>query len=80
MVRFGLGNLLDAADIDAHFPGGFDHLVEQIANDLVTVGGDADRFPGAHERTDHARADMCLACARRPLNRKNAAIERRCDP
>ena len=80
MIRFGFLNLLHAADINAHFPGRFDHLVEQMTDHLVTIGGDADRFAGLHKRTDHARADMCLACARRALNRKDTAIERRCDP
>ena len=48
LIRFDFADLLHAADIDAHFPGGFDHAVEQIADHLVTVGGDADGFAGAH--------------------------------
>ena len=45
LIRFGFVDLLHAADIDAHFPGGFDHVVEQIADHLVAVGGDADVLP-----------------------------------
>ena len=49
----------------------------QIANDLVAVCGDADCFAGVDKGADHPCADIGLARARRPLNGKYAAIDRR---
>jgi hypothetical protein len=43
LIRFRLGRLLNAADINVHFCGHHD-IVEQIANDLVAVCGHANRL------------------------------------
>ena len=71
-----IAHLLDAAQRRVLRLGGFDHLVQQIADHLVAQRGDADLAAGAHERGDHACARVGLAGAGRALDRQDAVVER----
>ena len=80
LIRLGFLNLLHAADVYAHFPGCFDDLVEQMTDNLVTGGGDADRFPACTSAQIIRAPVWVLPAPGGPSIRKNTAIERRCDP
>src|SRR5262249_37268108 len=72
-------DLLNALDRCPKLVRGFDHLVQDVANDLVTIGGDSDFLPRLRQRANHAGANMRLSGTRGTLDRKHAAIEVRCD-
>ena len=55
-------------------------LVQQVADHLVAVRGDADLLPAAHERHDHLRARIGLARARRPLDRQDRPSSASAEP
>ena len=60
--------------------GRLQHAVEEIANDLVTVGRHANGLTRRHERADHGGSGMGFSRARRPLNWKYAPGKRWGDP
>jgi hypothetical protein len=75
-----LVDLLNAADRQAFLACGFDDLVEKIANYLVTVGAYPHPLASPHKSADHAGTSERLSCTWRPLNRKDALVQRKCDP
>src|ERR1700686_2762787 len=54
---------------------GHDHLIEKIANDLVTIGSDADSLSFLRKSADHPRTCEGFAGARRTLHRKDALVQ-----
>lgn len=76
VVRLGFHlaglRFLNAAEIDLHLRGGFDDLVQQVADHLVTVGRDPDLLPTLDEFTDHVGARVRLSRSRRALDREDA--------
>ena len=53
---------------------GFNHFIEEVADDLVAVGCDADLLARRDQSANHARAGVSLSRSRRPLNGKHAAV------
>jgi hypothetical protein len=51
----------------------FDRLVDQIANDLVAVRGDADALAVFEQAANHVRTGEGLPGAGWPLDRQNTA-------
>jgi len=52
-----------------------DRLIDQISNNFVTIGRDANRLVALHTLDDHVGANVGLAGAGRPLDRQNATLE-----
>ena len=67
----GVG-LLDDADRDPLLGRGLDDRLDQVADRLVRLRGDADPLPGPHEVEDHPGAGVGLAGPRRTLDRQHA--------
>jgi hypothetical protein len=74
-IVFLVGELLDASDLNVPFVRSYRYLIKKVADDLVTVGRDADRLSFRRERADHPGARIGLARSGRSLHRKDAAIE-----
>jgi hypothetical protein len=62
---FDFVSLLAALQLNPQFVGRLDGRVDQVTNDLVAVGGDADRLTAPHQFTDHTRAGEGLAVTTR---------------
>src|SRR5580692_7261168 len=54
--------------------------VDQIANNLVAVGRNADGLTAAHKLADHLRARIGLAGTGRPLDREDAPAQAAAEP
>lgn len=81
MLRvFGVIGLLAALDRDAELVCRLDGRVDQVANDPVTVGRDADFLATANQLANHAYAGESLSGARRALHWQNATRQMRTEP
>ena len=56
-----------------------DGFVEKLADDRVAVCRHSNGLTSLCQRADHARAGVGLACARRPLDGKDAFVEMKRD-
>ena len=68
-------DLLDAGDGDLHLAGGFEDGVEEVADDLVADGGDADLEARVDAGDDHPRAGVRLPRSGRALDGEERAVE-----
>ena len=81
MLRvFDLIGLLAALQVDTQFVRRLDGRIDQVANDLMAVGRDADFLAAAHQLANHLRASEGLARAGRSLDRENAARQMAAEP
>src|SRR6185437_9580934 len=64
--------LLAALQVNSQFVGRLDCRIDQVANDLMAVGRDADFLAAAHQLANHLCASKGLASTRRSLDRENA--------
>ena len=74
---FNFVRLLAAEQVHALLVGQFDDLIDQVADDLMTVRSNADPLTEPHQFADHMRAGKRLARAGWPLNRQYAAGQMR---
>ena len=77
---FDLIGLLAALQVDSQFVGRLDRRIDQVANDLMAVGRDADFLAAAHQLANHLRAGEGLARTGRSLDRENAARQMAAEP
>src|ERR1035437_4231505 len=56
---------------NVHLTGSLEDLIQQLADDFVSDGGDAHLLSVIHQLADHARARECLARSGRTLNGKH---------
>ena len=64
---FDLIGLLTALEVDLHLSAVEDRRIDQVADDLVTVGRDSDYLAAAHQLANHLRASEGLARTGRSL-------------
>ena len=67
------------SDVDVG-PGSPVDLLDQVADHLVAVRGDADPFPVREQPADHPRAAIRLARTRRSLDREHRPVELEREP
>jgi hypothetical protein len=74
-TRIG-GAALDDAKVESIDGRSPDGRVDEVRDRLVGRGRDADPLSGADQLDDHPRSGEGLAGPRRPLDRKDRAVER----
>ena len=76
-VLFEFLNFLNALDWSTQILCGFNHFVEHIPNDFMTICSDANPLAPFCERADDSRTDMRLSSAGRSLNWQYSTIKLR---
>ena len=71
---------LAALQFDLPLVSRLDRLIDQIANDLMTTGRNADSLAAPHHFADHARAGESLPRTRRTLDGQDANGQMRAEP
>ena len=70
-----LSCLVAALQINSEFIRSFNGRIDQITDDLVTVGRDADFLAPAHQFANHARAGKGFARSWRTLDRQDSGSQ-----